>query len=770
VTDLPDLTALAHDTRQRFCSQVGAMLSDVCQDVLDHLNNQFDGTRSVRELQAAREAQTEFNLLSRAWIDGVCAALQQNLRQPSSAPEGYTVVAPLELLTIEAVEDQLLGSKLALSISEGVGQAWSDLRQRLLFADGRTEMLSTDVVRPETLGHIMLEEWMNAGLSRESWRLLTAVMHDSQGRRMLAAYEEANRFLVTNGVMPEIQLRHAIRKSSAVNTHRAADSGAAADPLGAPVPGSQPPSTLTPTARGGDTERVDSSHTEVWSKARHQAQELMGRLRRLLVDRGGEPEGAGDGVDTTIRRQPSAGLQAMLKESQLLGAARTGDEEAMRLSADMVGLVQQATDLVRQRSTELKQAAKTSSEKATIEVVALMFQSILAEDRIQPSLRAWFARLQIPVLRVALEDADFFSSMQHPARCLIDRMGSCALGFDAALSDGSTHTLEAEIRRIVQVVEQYPEAGHRVFQLVLDEFQNFLASHLQTQGPAGKLVTVAQQVEQKETLAVQYTIELRKLLNNVPVGHEIRDFLFKVWAEVLAVSSVKLGAKHTETALLKQTACDLLWAASAKPTRAERARVIHRLPGMLDHLRKGMALLGLDIPTQEANIKLLSNIIADAFMARTDSIPAAQLDEVTHKLSVLENFLPEDGVGDLELDQESIEMITGVDASNIEVITAGGTQAGKTSRGWAEELQLGAWFHLDHNESFHQVQLAWRSQRGQLCLFTTVHLRCFLMTATRVAAFLEAGLLVPAEKEPLTVRATRAAVQELEADPGRLLH
>jgi hypothetical protein len=51
------------------------------------------------------------------------------------------------------------------------------------------------------------------------------------------------------------------------------------------------------------------------------------------------------------------------------------------------------------------------SEKATIEVVALMFQSILTEDRMPPSMRVWFARLQVPVLRVALAEPEFFSDL-----------------------------------------------------------------------------------------------------------------------------------------------------------------------------------------------------------------------------------------------------------------------------------------------------------------------------------------------------------------------
>jgi hypothetical protein len=39
-----------------------------------------------------------------------------------------------------------------------------------------------------------------------------------------------------------------------------------------------------------------------------------------------------------------------------------------------------------------------------------------------------------------------------------------------------------------------------------------------------------------------------------------------------------------------------------------------------------------------------------------------------------------------------------------------------------------------------------------------------------VAAYLQAGLLLPAESETLTVRATRAALEKLEANPERLVH
>jgi hypothetical protein len=96
-----------------------------------------------------------------------------------------------------------------------------------------------------------------------------------------------------------------------------------------------------------------------------------------------------------------------------------------------------------QRKQALKKAAASPEERATIEIVALLFQSILTEDRIPAAVRVWFARLQMPVLRVAVSEPDFFATTDHPARRLIDRMGACVMGFDS----GNGHVGDALERR-----------------------------------------------------------------------------------------------------------------------------------------------------------------------------------------------------------------------------------------------------------------------------------------------------------------------------------
>jgi hypothetical protein len=508
------------------------------------------------------------------------------------------------------------------------------------------------------------------------------------------------------------------------------------------------------------------------ARARMRATGVLGQLKRLLTERVA-------GYDAAPPTRPSPALAEALAAgvsqlhdtivertvSGVAGAGRGGDGDAIVVYDDAA--VQRVAVDLRQRTGELKKKASTESEKAIIEIVALMFQSILSEERIPPAIRVWFARLQMPVLRVAIAEPEFFGSIEHPARQLIDRMGSVVMGFDAASISGSA--LEVEIKRIVQVIEQYPETGRRVFQLVYEEFQKFLAKFLTEKEATAKVVSVAQQVEQKETMAIQYTIEMRKLLADMPVREEIRDFLFKVWAEVLALAAIRHGPKHEETLAFKAAASELVWAASAKPDRKERAKVIQDLPKLLARLRQGMTLVGIVGKDQEARIKAIGDIFADAFLSKTESIPQDRIDEMTKRLENLEDFVATDAETDLPLDRESIEMMLGIDASMIEVIADGGSKPTAGMIAWANDLQLGNWFALDHNGATTQVQYVWCSERKQLHLFAARGGRSYLIQAKRLAAYLQAGLLLPAEEEALTVRATRDALAKLDANPERLL-
>jgi len=321
----------------------------------------------------------------------------------------------------------------------------------------------------------------------------------------------------------------------------------------------------------------------------------------------------------------------------------------------------------------------------------------------------------------------------------------------------------------VQVVEAYPDTGRRVFQTVLIEFEKYLEHYFKNENEMTKRgVSLAQQVEQRETLAIQYTIELRRMLNEVPVQEGVRQFLFHVWADVLATTAVRYTAQGEQTKTMKRAAADLIWSASAKVTREERAEVIRRLPLLLKSLREGMVSAGMDTARQDEHIQQLNNSLAAAFTAKAAVIPDERLRELMEQLETLEELLPD--AADVEIDESMVLDLSGHQSSELEVVLEGGSMPTPAMVAWARELQVGSWYMLDRGGHTEPVQLTWHGLRKQLSLFVTPQGRCVLFQQHRLASYLQAGLIVPAQDEALTVRATRSALAKLDVDASRLLN
>ena len=761
---------LAGHARGLFAERAAHLLPQIAKIIHEQLSVLASQTHLGRQSQAYRDAVLAFQKAGGAWVNGTARAWKAAQVPVAPVQElRFTESQTFELMRDDVVEDKILASRLSLRMLDFVSWELNDLRLRIQNLEGIDELSSQDILRPESLAQHMVAQWATASLTRSTWVMVQDVVQCSTGELFLEVYHAANEFLMREGVMVEIDLRPLVRLTPGgalpkTESPAFVSSGGGSGNSGSSGAGSSLASLKGVSGRAGVAEetRMQTATTPL-GRARIRAQGVMGHLRRLLSDKV-------SGFDDTRPQQPSAALIQVIQRAQQSsddnsGVAVTRDGTD---PDDVYGSVQinQAINAVRLRSADFKKAAESQSEKAIIEIVALMFQSILTEDRIPAVIRVWFARLQIPVLRVAIAEPEFFASLQHPARRLIDRMGSCVLGFNVTVSGNA---MEVEVKRAVEVIEQYPETGRKVFQIVYDEFEKFLSKYLSQQGSAARVVSVAQQVEQKETMAIQYTIEMRRVLKDMSVRDEIRDFLFKVWTEVLAIASMKNGPQHADTLKFKQLAADLVWAASAKPNRSDRARVISTLPELLQSLRQGMSLMGLMLPVQDQHIKTISDTLADAFASKTAAISAERIDAMAVRLSNLEDYLSEEDLGDLPLDTDSLVTMLGMDPVEISVITDGGSQPNDAMRAWVQELQLGAWFTLDHNGQLSNVQFAWCSNRKQLHLFAGTDGKSFLIQARRLAAYLQAGLILPAEEESLTVRATREALAKIDANPERLL-
>ncbi|MED5620493.1 DUF1631 family protein [Ideonella sp. BN130291] len=720
--------------------------------------------------QRRRDVAEEIQRSIAAWQHAVVQGLQRALNHGLSAakpsdlpPPGRQVLGDLSLVDDDTIEREILSSRLSLAIMDRASWEFSDLRSRISVLERREELDPQDMLRAHVMSRIVIDAWRAAGLSLDAWRELQATLQEELSLLVEEAYHETNRWLMSQGVLPEVDLRPMIRRTRESGATPSGQGG-----LGdATRFGGQPTGTFAsrwtgtgqdPAATAVQEETRLMTRSPGFGRMPDHAEAVLGRLNRLIGRQ--LPAFA----DTAARAQPaSPALRAAIAQVETSMRQQLRDTGPITEQITTPALLQQLD----QRKRALKQAAETPIERATIEIVALLFQSILTEERIPATVRVWFARLQMPVLRVAIGEPDFFATVDHPARRLIDRMGACVMGFDAS-ARAVGDALEKEIKRVVQVVEAYPDTGRRVFQTVLTEFERFLEHYFRNENEATrKGVSLAQQVEQRETLAIQYTIELRKMLEGVPVQEGVRQFLFQVWADVLAMAAVKSGPQSEDTKAMKRAATDLIWSAGAKVSREERAEVIRRLPPLLKTLREGMASAGLAQDKQDEQIHALNNALAAAFTAKSAVIPSDRLEELMERLETLEELLPD---AEMQIDESLVLDLSGHESSELEVVAEGGSMPTPAMLAWARELQVGSWYMLDYRGRNEAVQLAWQGLRKQLSLFVTAQGRCVLFQQQRLAAFLQAGLLLPAQDEALTVRATRTALAKLDVDPARLLN
>ena len=758
-------TALAQQARQSYVEGLLAGLPAVVQSVDQGARVLVSQVAEPSVAMKRRELVPELQKAGAFWLQGMVSMLRGarltgivSATRPGDLPLPSSRNAKLSLVDDDTIEHEIISSRLALAMMDRASWEFTDLRSRMTVLESREELDTNDVLRPHVFARIITASWRAAGLSLDTWRQLQNVLHEEFAHFSEEGYHETNRYLLARHVLPEVDLRPFIRRSR--NSGHGGVSGY-----------STAPGPFTNSRSGTGSGREVGEETRLMTRAASlsrgidHAEQVLGRLNRLI---GRQLPGFGATEYDKPPVSASPRLKTAINDAQLGMAQRLAPVGDSRTAPGAHVSTPTLLEELNQRRQALKQAASTPVERATIEIVALLFQSILTEERIPTAMRVWFARLQMPVLRVAVSEPDFFATIDHPARRLIDRMGACVMGFDAN-SRAVGEFLEKEIKRVVQVVEAYPDTGRRVFQTVLVEFEKFLEHYFKNENEASrKGVSLAQQVEQRETLAIQYTIELRKMLNEVPVQEGVREFLFHIWADVLAMAAVKHGNQSDATKEMKRAAADLIWSASAKVSREERAEVIRRLPPLLKTLRDGMEHAGVPAEKQDEHIQRLNNSLAAAFTAKAAAIPHERLEELMARLETLEELLPE--AADLEIDESMVHDLSGHESSELEVVSEGGSMPTPAMLAWARELQVGSWYMLDYRGRNEAVQLAWQGMRRQLTLFVSPQGRGVLFQQNRLAAFLQAGLLVPAQEESLTVRATRSAMAKLDGDPSRLLN
>ena len=239
-----------------------------------------------------------------------------------------------------------------------------------------------------------------------------------------------------------------------------------------------------------------------------------------------------------------------------------------------------------------------AADRMKIDIVATLFDHVLADDRLPTEIRNTLARLQLPVLRMALADGSFFLSRTHPTRRLLDRLAQASIPptAECKTDSDSARSYRDELDRVVHAVIHGSSEDADVHARLLDEFERRLVEIAATSTPAPALVT---DEEDRDVLVIKATIQISQLLAGLDVDRAIRFFLLDVWSRVLAeiVCASPERSRGAMLARAKRLCVDLAWSAAPKTTSGERARLAGLLPTMIEALRDGLAMI--DYPQAE---------------------------------------------------------------------------------------------------------------------------------------------------------------------------
>lgn len=254
---------------------------------------------------------------------------------------------------------------------------------------------------------------------------------------------------------------------------------------------------------------------------------------------------------------------------------------------ELVDSTGEVRNLIFESRATLQSKASGVDEMMTIDVVGMIFEFILRDAQVPAEIRAQLGRLQFHMLKIALLDPQLLSQELHPARKLINRIGTIATGLKP--NDAFTQLFSAEVQRIVEAMLADESGSIVLVARLLDEFEAFVAQHLRSSN--AKVENAVEAIEVAERRSVYFSrlsAELRSILAAITVDAYLKDFIQNAWLNAIE------KAEHTDAQRgqrYRALVPELLWSILGKPNERERARLLAHLPQMLFDLKAGLGAI-----------------------------------------------------------------------------------------------------------------------------------------------------------------------------------
>jgi len=408
----------------------------------------------------------------------------------------------------------------------------------------------------------------------------------------------------------------------------------------------------------------------------------------------------------------------------------------------------------------LDPATSTPADARVVELLSRMFGLIQADTQLSGACRSVIARLQVAALRIALQDASMFDSLEHPVWQLTDRIAHASTGYPVP-DDPRQATLLSFCEAVAEEISRNPASDVAMFKRGAARVDKFLAEQLQWQlREAAATVESLRRAERREILEQHLSQRLSEQMTPVRASPEIRRFVTGTWAKVLAEAMLQFGEQAEPTLTYMKTVDDLLWSLQTPDHPQSRQRLLALLPGLLQRLRAGMALIGMPGAEQQPVLDALMAVHTEALRpgarSPTEALTPQQIVQRMRD-EVLPDVPPTRPFADSVIDLASMDTVpadflpTDASVGTVEEITR-----------HLEALAPGQRQRLFIQGRWARVQLLWRSDQGLYFLYAGERAgRTHSITRRALERLDAAGLVQPLEAKSLVQRTLDALLNQL---------
>jgi exonuclease VII small subunit len=492
----------------------------------------------------------------------------------------------LDLVAEDDLEESLKFNNMAAKLRRFCDEELNALDQRIGVLLGDADLQSEDnPFSPQAILDAYKHACKKVEGDMKVRLVLLKLFDDHVADAIRSVYKDVNSLLVKNSILPKI--RYAVTRQE----------------------GGKGPAE--------DDEEEDEAKPASGKKEPPGEQDFFAMMQNLMkASGGGLPggvPGAGGGQVVVLQGAELLSSLSRLQQGDLSGVTGAGGGALALPGAGEAG----TTNVLKELKSSSVGAGMAQMDAMTLDIVSMLFDQLFDEPKIPIAVKGMLGRLQIPMLKVAIADKDFFSKKTHPARLLLDTLGDIAVRLPTDFSSASP--LYAQIDTIVLGVLTGFQDNLDVFDKAREELQKIVAE--EDKRTSAEADAAAKRLEQQEALAVAKTAAQEEIRSRVRPGKTWRpavDFLVQHWVKFLLLVHIKRGKDSDVWKTAVETMDQLLWTIEPKNSPDDRKKLTAVVPVVVKRITAGLKAAGVED-------KVGTNFLDELMKRHTDVLgPAAK--------------------------------------------------------------------------------------------------------------------------------------------------